>query len=361
MVSRRMERRTKSEINAQAWKNELSNGVCTPEGLSRILPVDASSLHPVVAAYPMRINAYFLELMKHAGEPLIRQVVPDPAELEDTVGLEDPLAEESNSPVPHLTHRYPDRVLFYLTNECAIFCRFCTRKRKVGRGRAVTLGHIENGIRYIRETREVRDVLLSGGDPLMLDDERIEWILRKIKEIPHVEVIRIGTRIPSALPLRIGPSLVKILKKIRPLFINVHFDHPSEITEESERACARLADCGAVLGNQTVLLRGINENAEILSRLFRKLVQMRVRPYYLLQGDLARGTQHFRTRTESGLDIMRQLRGHISGLAVPAYVLDLPGGGGKVPLVPQYIVRQDSKELIVRNYLGRTYRYPQPG
>jgi len=343
------------------WKNALHNGVKTPEELSKVFPVDVQALHTVVAVYPMRINGYFLELMQRAGEPLIRQVVPDPVELEDTVGLEDPLSEEANSPVPHLTHRYPDRVLFYLTNECAVYCRFCTRKRKVGLGGAVTVEHIEKGIRYIRETRQVRDVLLSGGDPLMLDDERIEWILRKIKEIPHVEVIRIGTRIPSALPMRIGPSLVKILKKIRPLFINLHFNHPSEMTDEAERACSRLADCGAVLGNQTVLLRGINEDPEILTRLFRKLVQLRVRPYYLLQADLTRGTQHFRTKIESGLDIMRKLRGHISGLAVPAFVLDLPRGGGKVPLVPEYIIHQDGKELIVRNYLGGIYRYPQPG
>jgi lysine 2,3-aminomutase len=342
------------------WMQALRHGANTPEELSKVIPVDVPALHPVVAAYPMRVNAYFLELMQRAGEPLIRQVVPDPVELEDTVGLEDPLSEEANSPVPHLTHRYPDRVLFYLTNECAVYCRFCTRKRKVGLGRAVTVEHIEKGIRYIRETRQVRDVLLSGGDPLMLDDERIEWILRKIKEISHVEVIRLGTRIPSVLPMRIGPSLVKILKKIRPLFINLHFNHPSEITDEAERACARLADCGAVLGNQTVLLRGINEDPEILIRLFRKLLQLRVRPYYLLQADQTRGTQHFRTRIESGLNIMRKLRGHISGLAVPAYVLDLPRGGGKVPLVPEYIIRQDWKELIVRNYLGRTYRYPQP-
>ena len=348
-------------INRWNWKQALLNGVETPEALSEILSIDAAGLKPVADVYPMRINAYFLDTMLRVGEPLIRQVVPDPAELDDPEGLEDPLAEEANSPVPHLTHRYPDRVLFCLTHACAIYCRFCTRKRKVGRGRIVTVRDIENGIRYIRATPQVRDVLLSGGDPFMLDDERIEWILRKIKEIPHVEVIRIGTRIPSALPARITPALIRILKKIRPLFINLHFNHPAEITEEAERACRSLADSGAVLGNQTVLLRGINDNGEELTRLFRRLIQLRVRPYYLLQGDLTRGTRHFRTRIETGLELMRRLRGHISGLAVPTYVIDLPRGGGKIPLVPQYVTKLDEKELIARNYLEDTYHYPQSG
>jgi len=348
-------------VNKWNWKRALLNSVESPEALSKILSVDASGLKPVADAYPMRINAYFRDTMLRGGEPLIRQVVPDPAELEDPEGLEDPLAEEENSPVPHLTHRYPDRVLFCLTHACAIYCRFCTRKRKVGRGRIVTVGDIENGMRYIQETPQVRDVLLSGGDPFMLDDERIEWVLRKIKEIPSVEVIRIGTRIPSALPARVTPALIKILKKIRPLFINLHFNHPAELTEEAERACGRLADSGAVLGNQTVLLRGINDDDEVLARLFRRLIRVRVRPYYLLQADLTAGTRHFRTRIETGLEIMRRLRGHISGLAVPTYVIDLPRGGGKIPLVPQYVVKQDEKQLIAWNYLGKTYHYPQPG
>jgi lysine 2,3-aminomutase len=346
-------------MNQPDWKRVLGNGAETPESLAKIIPVDAVGLNPVTAVYPMRINAYFLKLMLRAGDPLIRQVVPDPAELFDPDGLEDPLAEEQHSPVPHLTHRYPDRVLFCLTHACAVYCRFCTRKRKVGSGRPVTVNDIENGIRYIRATPAVRDVLLSGGDPFILEDERIEWILRKIREIPHVEVIRIGTRMPSALPARITPVLIRILKKIRPLFINVHFNHPAEITDEAGLACARLADSGAVLGNQTVLLRGINDDSETLARLFRGLVRMRVRPYYLLQADLTRGTRHFRTRIETGLEIMRQLRGHVSGLAIPTYVVDLPRGGGKIPLVPQYVIRMDEKELIARNYLGKTFQYKQ--
>jgi lysine 2,3-aminomutase len=342
------------------WKEVLRQGVDTPEALAKLLPVDKDALRSVVEAYPLRINAYFLDLMLKAGEPLIRQVVPDPQELEDAVGLVDPLAEEANSPVPNLTHRYPDRVLFTVTNECAVYCRFCTRKRKVGKGKAVSVREIENGIRYIRETPRVRDVLVSGGDPFMLSDDRIEWILRKIMEIPHVETIRIGTRIPSALPSRVTTSLARILKKIRPLYINVHFNHPAEITEDSEKACLGLVDSGAVLGNQTVLLRGINDDAAVLTSLFRKLIRMRVRPYYLLQGDLTRGTEHFRTRIDTGLCIMEKLRGHVSGLAVPTYVIDLPNGGGKVPIVPNYMIEKSEAELVVKNYLGKEYRYPQP-
>lgn len=342
------------------WKDALIQGAETPEKLAEFLPVNKDALRLVVETYPMRINKYFLDLALKAGEPLVRQVVPDSLELNDPVGLEDPLAEEANSPIPHLTHRYPDRVLFTVTNVCAIYCRFCTRKRKIGRGKNVSLREIEEGLRYIHETKAVRDVLVSGGDPLMLSDDRIEWLLRKLKEIPHVEVVRIGTRMPCALPSRITPSLANVLKKVRPLFLNLHFDHPAEITEEAERACRRLADSGAVLGNQTVLLRGINDEAPVLAALFRKLLQMRVRPYYLLQGDLTRGTEHFRTRVETGLAIMEKLRGNISGLAVPTYVMDLPHGGGKVPLVPQYVIEKNDREFVMKNFQGKKYRYPQP-
>jgi lysine 2,3-aminomutase len=309
----------------------------------------------------MRINAYFLDRVLRGGDPLARQVVPDPRELEDTKGLDDPLAEDTYSPVPQVTHRYPDRVLFTVTNGCAVYCRFCTRKRKVGRGKPVSVQDIVGGIRYIRQTPQVKDVLVSGGDPFMLTDERIEWLLRKLKEIPHIETIRIGTRIPCVLPARVTPSLVRVLKRIRPLYINVHFNHPDEITKEAEAACRSLADAGAVLGNQTVLLRGINDDSSILASLFRGLLRMRVRPYYLLQADLTKGTDHFRTRIETGLAIMEKLRGHVSGLAVPHYVVDLPHGGGKVPLVPRYVVRRDEREWIVKNYLGREYAYPQAG
>jgi lysine 2,3-aminomutase len=342
------------------WKKALRDGANSPEALGRILAVDPASLCRVTERYPMRINAYFLDLMQAAGEPLIRQVVPDPIELEDKTGLEDPLAEDRDSPVPLITHRYPDRVLFYVTAECAVYCRFCTRKRKVGRGAPVTVRQIEDGIRYIRGTRAVRDVLVSGGDPLMLSDERLGWLLRKLHEIPHVEVIRVGTRIPCVLPSRVTPQLASVLKKIRPLYVNVHFNHPAEITGASRRACARLADSGAVLGNQTVLLRGINDDAGTLETLFRGLLTMRVRPYYLLQADLTRGTDHFRTPVETGLAILKRLRGRVSGLMVPHFIVDLPRGGGKVPLVPDYVIETNDREWKMRNYLDRPYTYPQP-
>jgi lysine 2,3-aminomutase len=342
------------------WKKTLRDGVDSPEALGLVLHVDPAFLRRVTERYPMRINSYFLDLMQAAGEPLIRQVVPDPAELEDKVGLEDPLAEDRDSPVPLITHRYPDRVLFYVTRECAVYCRFCTRKRKVGRGAPVTVRQLEDGIRYIRGNAAVRDVLVSGGDPLMLSDERLGWLLRKLHEIPHVEVIRVGTRIPCVLPSRVTPQLAALLKKIRPLYINMHFNHPAEITADSRRACARLADAGAVLGNQTVLLKGINDDAVTLETLFRGLLTMRVRPYYLLQADLTRGTDHFRTRVETGLAILKRLRGRVSGLAVPHFIVDLPRGGGKVPLVPDYVVESNDREWKMRNYLDRLYTYPQP-
>jgi lysine 2,3-aminomutase len=308
----------------------------------------------------MRINPYFLDLAIKSGPPLLCQVLPDKREIEDTVGMDDPLAEDSHSPVPQITHRYPDRVLFTVTSVCAVYCRFCTRKRRVGRDKAVSIREIDDGIRYIRMTSTVRDVLVSGGDPLMLSDERIEWLLRRLREIPHVETIRIGTRMPCVLPSRVTPALAKTLKKIKPLYINVHFNHPAELTPAAVRACGRLADAGAVLGNQTVLLKGINDDAAVLASLFRGLLKTAVRPYYLLQADLTKGTDHFRTPIETGLAIMDRLRGHVSGLALPHYVVDLPGGGGKVPLVPGYTLRKEKADWIFRNYLGAEYRYPAP-
>jgi lysine 2,3-aminomutase len=350
----------KSISKIPSWKILLCKSVETPKALATRIAVDPVRLKPVIDAYPMRINPYFLDLAVKAGPPLLEQVVPDIRELEDTVGLDDPLAEDANSPVPQITHRYPDRVLFTVTSVCAVYCRFCTRKRRVGRGKAVSVREIDDGIRYIRITPAVRDVLVSGGDPLMLSDERLEWILRRLREIPHIETIRLGTRIPCVLPSRVTPSLAGMLKKIRPLYINMHFNHPAELTEAAARACGRLSDAGAVLGNQTVLLRGINDDASVLAGLFRGLLKMRVRPYYLLQADLTKGTDHFRTPIETGLAIMDKLRGHITGLALPHYVVDLPGGGGKVPLVPGYTLRKEKCDWVFRNYLGAEYRYPAP-
>jgi len=338
----------------------MSHYIETVEELSRYLDIDALSLSRVIDSYPMRINPYFLDLAIRKGEALLHQIIPDTRELHDHVGLVDPLAEERDSPVDNLTHRYPDRVLFLVSEECAVFCRFCTRKRRIGRPGQITDSAIEQGFEYVRHCREIRDVLISGGDPLMLSDERLDWILGSLHAIPHVKIIRIGTRIPSVLPGRITPKLISILNKYSPLYINVHFNHPDEITSQSRKACALLSDGGIPLGNQTVLLRGINDDPRILLRLFCSLLTLRVKPYYLHQGDLTLGTDHFRTSIDTGLSIMKYLRGRISGMAIPSYVVDLPGGGGKVPLLPEYIVDKNRDDVVCINYQGKRFNYPQP-
>jgi len=342
------------------WKDLLKNRVETPEELAAYIDIDVQPLKKVTKVYPMRINSYFLQLMLKKGSSLSRQVVPDIRELYDSVGEVDPLAEERDSPVPNLTHRYPDRVLFLVSSECGVYCRFCTRKRKIGRWGPIKDEQIEEGFHYLRDHKEVRDVLLSGGDPLLLSDKKLEWILARVREISHVEIIRIGTRVPSVLPQRIIPKLVEILKKYHPLYINVHFNHPDEVTKEAEKACALLADGGIPLGNQTVLLRNVNDSPEVIGALMKLLLKMRVKPYYLHQADLTRGTDHFRTPIETGLRIMQYLRGRVSGLAVPTYAIDLPGGGGKVPVLPEYVIGINEKEVILKNYLGKIYKYPQP-
>jgi lysine 2,3-aminomutase len=349
-----------SHTTAKDWDFAIRESVESIAHLKQAQDGIPPDLERVLERYPMRINPYFLNVIHKAGEPLARQVVPDVAELEDQTGFEDPLGEEDNSPVPNLTHRYPDRVLFLVTTECAVYCRFCTRKRKAGKAGLVTAETIEAGLSYIEQHKEVRDVLVSGGDPLMLPDKKLAKILLRLKGAPHVEIIRIGTRIPGVLPQRVTPDLVEILKQAAPLFLNLHFNHPAEITEEVRSACAMLADAGIPMGSQTVLLRGINDDPQILEDLFRKLLRMRIRPYYLLQADQTRGTAHFWTRIETGLEIMRKLRGYISGLAVPAFVVDLPGGGGKVPLLPEYISHKEKDVWEIRNYLGIPYRYTQP-
>lgn len=349
-----------TQLHPCDWRGLIRSGIHDPGDLPPSFSGDPDALGEVARVYPMRINRYFWERLLEKGEPLARQVIPDPRELDDTAGLEDPLGEEKDSPVLHLTHRYPDRVLFVVTLECAVYCRFCTRKRKVGRAGGVTDDTIRAGLAYIAAHPGIRDVLVSGGDPLMLSDTKLGGILESLRRIPHVRVIRIGTRMPGVLPRRITAGLIRVLKKAHPLFMNLHFNHPEEITEEVRSAVEKLADAGIPLGCQTVLLRGINDRPEILERLFTELIGMRIRPYYLLQGDLARGADHFRTPLETGLGILRALRGRISGLALPALMVDLPGGGGKVPLCPDYVVQKEAAAWTFRNYLGRPYRYPQP-
>jgi lysine 2,3-aminomutase len=320
------------KISRGAWEEILSRSITSAYGLSSSFEVDVAGIGEVVAKYPMRINPYYFGLIRTKGDPVYNQCVPDIQEITDTGGYEDPLREEDLSPVPGLTHKYPDRVLFLISNQCAVYCRFCNRKRKVGQSSVVTKETIKEGLAYIRKTPKVRDVLLSGGDPLLLPDEKLHQILSELRSISHVEMIRIGTRVPCTLPQRVTPDLANLLKGFHPLYLSTHFNHPREVTPEAALACERLADAGIPLGCQTVLLKGVNDTAEVLGRLMRKLLLIRVKPYYLFQADLARGTAHFWTTLEEGLEITKTLQGQIPGLGMPHFVVDLPEGGGKVPL-----------------------------
>jgi lysine 2,3-aminomutase len=308
----------------------------------------------------MRINPYYLGLIKQPGDPFWLQAVPDMLELEDSIGMEDPLNEENLSPVPNLVHKYPDRALFLVNNQCGVYCRFCTRKRKVGtREMHVSRETITAGINYLRQTPAIKDVLLSGGDPLLLDDSRLDHILTSLRKIRHIAIIRIGSRVPCTLPMRVTRRLVSILKRYHPLYINIHFNHPDEITPAAAIACNRLADAGIPLGSQTVLLKGVNDDPEIIKLLMYKLLQIRVKPYYLFQTDMTKGMDHFRTPIDRGLEIMQSLIGHISGMGVPTFAVDAPGGGGKIPLLPNYVQHMGNR-LIFQNYCGATYTYENP-
>jgi len=340
------------------WRAILSQSIISPKDLPASIEADRDLLQEVTARYPMRINPYYLALVKRKGDPIYRQCIPDIREISEASGVEDPLNEEGDSPVPGLTHRYPDRVLFLVSSRCAMYCRFCNRKRKVGRDSMASRESIREGLSYIRGHREIRDVLLSGGDPLLLSNRELSSILTDLRAMPHVEIIRIGTRVPCTLPQRITPQLAHILGRFKPLYINIHFNHPDEITEEVSSACNRLADAGIPLGCQTVLLRDVNDRPEIISALMQKLLTIRVRPYYLFQADPAKGTSHFWTPLDRGLDIMAALQGHTSGLCVPHFAVDLLGGGGKVPLLPEYMVERGRHSLVARNYAGKTYRHP---
>ncbi len=324
------------------------------EDLAGIPGFEQSGLEPVAARFPLRISPYYLNLIKDAGDPVGRQVIPDCRELEDPVTDPDPLDEEGQSPLPGLVHRYPDRVLLLATDSCAVHCRFCMRKRKVAFGKT----DLERVLDYIAAAPAVREVILSGGDPLMLPDRDLERILARLRRMDHVEVIRIHTRIPCVWPERVTESRARLLARFHPLYVMVHFNHPRELTPLARRACSLLAGAGIVLGSQTVLLAGINDDPETLARLLRGLVRMRVRPYYLHQLDRLPGTAHFRVSLSRALDLMAGLRGHISGLAVPQLMIDLPGGGGKIPLLPEYIVERRPDFLRIRNFQGRIFEYP---
>jgi lysine 2,3-aminomutase len=340
------------------WKQIHSQAITAAQDLSPSFEIDKAQLQKVIARYPMRINPYYLGLIKHKDDAIYKQCIPDIREITEKKGFEDPLNEERLSPVQGLTHRYPDRVLFLISAHCPMYCRFCNRKRKIGRSSMVTEKSIKEGLSYIRSHTEIRDVLLSGGDPFLLGNREIYRILSELRSMPHVEIIRIGTRVPCSLPQRVTPQLAKMLKKFHPLYIHTHFNHPDEITSDAALACKRLVDAGIPLGCQTVLLEGINDNPTIIKELMQKLLTIRVRPYYLFQADLAKGTSHFWTPVKKGLKIIASLQGHTSGLCVPHFAIDLPGGGGKVPLLPEYIMGADGNSLSIKNYLGEEHRYP---
>ncbi len=318
------------------WRYLLRNSLSNPERMADVLGLNALETADVCRIYPARINPYYLNLLKKHGKCLVRQVVPDIAEIsgQNQACHEDPLMEDAFSPVPNLTHRYPDRVLLLVSDQCPVFCRFCTRKRKVGSSLEVTPDSVKKGLAYIQDHREVRDVLLSGGDPLLLEDTDLADILRKLRRIDHVEIIRIGTRVLSTLPQRIDDSLAEMLSAFHPLFIHAHYNHPAEITPESTEACSILADAGIPISSQTVLLSGINDDADILEELFRSLLSLRVRPYYLFQSDMVRGAEQFRTPLETGLRIIETLRSRTSEMALPKFAVDLPKGKGKMIISP---------------------------
>ena len=342
----------------ELWQQLLRQSVSSVDHLVDKFGIKREVAEKLEDFFQARINPYYLSLIRYPGDPIWRQCVPDEEELEDWNASEDPLREDDMSPVPNLTHRYPDRILFLTTSQCGLYCRFCTRKRKVGDSSKINLKQLESAFRYLEEHTEISDVILSGGDPLMLTDAMLEKILKRLRTIPHIQIIRLGTKMPCVLPQRITLQLCEMLKKYHPIFVNTHFNHPWEITEESRKACEMLVNAGCPVGCQTVLLKGVNDDPEIMKELMKKLLTMRVRPYYIYQADLTKGANHFRTPIDVGLEIMDKLRGHISGLAVPYFVIDAPGGGGKIPLLPEYVLARTKEKIVLRNFRNEVFEYP---
>ena len=321
---------------------------------------DVERLKLAAENFEFRISPAMVDLIESPDDPIWRQYVPTLQELDVTDGLVDSLAEDAHSPVPNITHRYPDRALFLVSPVCASYCRFCTRRRKVGDPEKIPMSQLESAFRYLEEHTEIRDVIMSGGDPLLLSDRRIDDVCSRLRSIPHLEILRIGSRVPCHLPERITPELCAILKRYHPFFINTHFNHPRELTPAAVRALGMLADAGIPLGCQTVLLKGVNDDVEIMRELMHKLLMARVRPYYIYMCDQVAGAEHFRTTVEKGLEIIAGLRGWTSGLAVPHFVIDAPGGGGKIPLLPEYVEARNADQVVLRNYAGKQYVYKQP-
>lgn len=352
------------------WHWQVSHSITDITALELILDITLSKqereeIQKTIDIFPMSITPYYLSLIDNADplhDPIFKQAIPSAGELIiENYDLHDPLGEDTDSPCSLITHRYPDRILFLISNTCAMYCRHCTRKRKVGQISSMpTNEDLDTAFEYIEGHPEIRDVLLSGGDPLMLSDTQLDSILSRLRNIPHVEIIRIGSRVPVVLPFRITDNLVKILKQYHPLWLNTHFNHPHEFTDASRKALSKLADAGIPLGNQSVLLARVNDCPNIMRKLVHELVKNRVRPYYLFQCDLSEGIAHFRTPIGKGIEIIESLIGHTSGLAVPTYVIDAPGGGGKIPVMPHYLVSWSSNKVVLRNYEGMFTTYQEP-
>ena len=349
------------------WKWQVKNRIETLDELKKYVKLteeEEEGIRESLKTLRMAITPYYLSLIDQNDpyDPIRRQCIPTITETHiSKADLLDPLSEDEDSPVPGLTHRYPDRVLFLITDMCSMYCRHCTRRRFAGQHDCQSpADRIQQGIDYIARTPQVRDVLLSGGDALMVNDNMLESIIQRLRAIPHVEIIRLGTRTPVVCPQRITDNLCNMLKKYHPIWVNTHFNHPHEITPESSAACERLANAGIPLGNQSVLLRGVNDCTYVMKDLVRKLVKIRVRPYYIYQCDLSMGLEHFRTPVSKGIEIIEALRGHTSGFAVPTFVIDAPGGGGKTPVMPNYVISQSPHKIVLRNFEGVITTYTEP-
>jgi len=350
------------------WHWQLQHRITSFEELKKyivLLPEEEAVFKDQAFSFRMAITPHYLSLIDHNNpqDPVRLQAIPRIAESRiDVSDMADPLHEDADSPVPGMTHRYPDRVLLLLTDQCAMYCRHCTRRRKAGENDApMPRENVDKAIAYIAEHKEVRDVILSGGDPLTLGDERLDEILEKLSRIEHLDIVRLGTRLPVVLPQRVTDDLLKVLKKYKFLWLNTHYNHPQELGEDAAKALAKLAEAGIPLGNQSVLLKGINDNVDVMKALVHKLVRNRVRPYYIYQCDLSEGIGHFRTPVAKGIEIMESLRGHTSGLCIPTFVVDAPGGGGKIPVMPNYLISQMPGRIILRNYEGFITAYTEPG
>ena len=349
------------------WKWQVKNRIETLEDLKKYVKLTAEEeegVRKTLSTLRMAITPYYLSLIdpNDPHDPVRRQCIPTALETHQAAAdLLDPLHEDEDSPTPGLTHRYPDRVLFLITDMCSMYCRHCTRRRFAGQtDNECGPDRIEKALEYIEKTESVRDVLLSGGDALMVSDKKLEYIISRLRQIPHVEIVRLGTRTPVVCPQRITPELCDMLKKYHPVWINTHFNHPNEVTAESRRACEMLANAGVPLGNQSVLLRGVNDCVHVMKNLVHELVKMRVRPYYIYQCDLSMGLEHFRTPVSKGIEIIEGLRGHTSGFCIPTFVVDAPGGGGKTPVMPQYVISQAPGKVVLRNFEGVITTYTEP-